>query len=338
MPAAVVRVGIVSWNTAALLDRCLAALPAALAGVTAEVVVVDNASGDGSADRAAAHPSVTVIRNPVNVGYGRAMNQALAGTDAAVLIALNPDTDPPPGSLARLVDRLLGDPGVGLVAPQLVAADGAVQYTGRRFPSVGGAAAACFLPVRWHAGALGRHLLLEAAPVPDGPADVDWAIGAVHVIRASALRDRAPYDERWFMYVEDLELCWWLAARGWRRRLEADITVAHVGNAAGAQAWGDDYDRRCFDAIYDWYQRDVGARPVRTVAALNALNAASRAVGGPPRRDGPPTTSPTVVRPPATTPTSPATGPPPRPARRKGNAQRSSWRTERRRRTGTRMP
>jgi GT2 family glycosyltransferase len=270
----------VSWNTAALLDRCLDALPAALADTTAEVVVVDNASGDGSAEAAAAHDGVTVLRNDTNIGYGRAMNQALAGSDAPVLVALNPDTEPPPKSLQRLVARLLADPGLGLVAPQLVNSDGSPQYAGRSFPSLGVAAASCFLPVRWHGGALGRRLLLEYAAQPAQPADVDWAIGAVHVIRASALRGRTPYDERWFMYVEDIELCWWLAERGWRRRLEVDITIPHVGNAAGAQAWGDDYDRRCFDAIYDWYQRDVGARPMRAVAALNALNAASRAAVG----------------------------------------------------------
>ncbi|MDQ6613552.1 MAG: glycosyltransferase [Actinomycetota bacterium] len=280
MAAVVVRIGIVSWNTAALLDRCLRALPAALAGTEAEVVVVDNASVDQSADRAAAHSGVTVIRNNRNAGYGRAMNQALAGTDAPVLIALNPDTEPPPGSLSTLVVRLLADPGLGLVAPQLLDGDGSPQYTARRFPSLGVAAAMCFLPVRAHGGALGRHLLLEAAAQPARPVDVDWAIGAVHVIRASALRGRTPYDERWFMYVEDIELCWWLAARGWRRRFEADITIPHVGNAAGAQAWGDDYERRCFDAIYDWYRRDVGARRVRAVAALNAVNAASRAAVG----------------------------------------------------------
>jgi N-acetylglucosaminyl-diphospho-decaprenol L-rhamnosyltransferase len=273
-------VGIVSWNTTALLERCLGTLAAALDGTKAEVVVVDNASADSSASVAEAHDGVRVIRNDANVGYGRAMNQALAGSDAPVLIALNPDTEPPPGSLATLAARLLADPGLGLVAPRLVDGDGSVQYSARRFPSLGVAAAACILPVRLHGGALGRHLLLEWARQPVEATDIDWAIGAVHVIRASALRGRQPYDERWFMYVEDIELCWWLAERGWRRRLEADITVAHVGNASGTQAWGDDYDRRCFDAIYDWYQRDVGSPPVRAVAAVNALNAASRAVVG----------------------------------------------------------
>lgn len=76
------------------------------------------------------------------------MNQALAGTGAEVLIALNPDTEPPPGSLATLVRRLLADPGVGLVAPLLVGADGAPQWTARRFPSLGVGAATCILPRR----------------------------------------------------------------------------------------------------------------------------------------------------------------------------------------------
>lgn len=280
MASSVVRVGVVSWNTAALLERCLCALPAALEGTSAEVVIVDNASADASADVAAASHGVRVIHNDTNAGYGRAMNQALAGTDAPVLIALNPDTEPPPGSLATLVARLLAEPGLGLVGPLLVDTDGVPQFTARRFPSLVLAAAACSLPVRWHGGRLGRHLLLEAAAQPGEPTDVDWVIGAVHVIRSAALQGRQPYSERWFMYAEDIELCWWLAQRGWRRRLEPDVLVTHVGNASGAQAWGDSYERRCFDAIYDWYQHDVGTRAARAMAALNALNAASRTAIG----------------------------------------------------------
>ena len=233
--AARVRVGIVSWNTAALLNQCLLALPAALAGTDAEVVVVDNDSADASGDVAAPYPGVRVIRNRTNVGYAKAMNQALAGAGSQVLIALNPDTAPPPGSLATLVERLLADPGVGLVAPRLVNPDGTDQYTARCFPGPAGAAAACFVPKRWQGGRIGRRFRLEAAAGPKQPTDIDWAIGAVHVIRAAALHGRPPYDERWFMYVEDVELCWWLAQRGWRRRIEADVTVPHVGNAAGDQ-------------------------------------------------------------------------------------------------------
>lgn len=278
--AARARVGIVVWNTATHLRRCLDALPAALDGVDAEIVVVDNASSDGSAEVAAADASARLIRNPTNVGYGAAMNQALAGTDAPVLIALNPDTEPPPGSLATLVHRLLGDPGVGLVAPRLVDGEGAPQYSARPFPSLGAAAFTCVVPVRWHNGRVGRRLRLEYADAPDTPADIDWAVGAVHVLRAEALDGRQPYDERWFMYVEDVELCWWLAQRGWRRRFESDVTVPHVGNVAGAMAWGDGYVHRCLGATYDWYQRDRGRAEVRAWAAFNALGAAARAVFG----------------------------------------------------------
>src|SRR5690349_5715196 len=80
MPA--VRVGIVSWNTAECLGACLDALPAALEGVDAEIVLVDNASSDDSAAVGAARPWVRVVRNPDNIGYARAMNQALGGTNA----------------------------------------------------------------------------------------------------------------------------------------------------------------------------------------------------------------------------------------------------------------
>lgn len=273
-----VRVGIVSWNTATLLDRCLTALPAALGARGAEVVVVDNASSDSSHEVAAGHPGVQAVRNEVNVGYARAMNQALGAPDlgADVLIALNPDTEPPPGSLDTLVTRLVDQPDVGLVTPRLVNADGTAQWSARRFPSLGVGAATCVLPGRLQGGRIGRRYGLEWAEQPTEPTDVDWAIGAVHVIRRQALSGRMPYDERWFMYVEDLELCWWLAQRGWRRRFEADVAVPHVGNASGDQAWGDDYMGRCYDAFYDWYERDRGRVEVRAWAALNAARVASR--------------------------------------------------------------
>jgi N-acetylglucosaminyl-diphospho-decaprenol L-rhamnosyltransferase len=270
-----VRVGIVSWNTAELLGRCLAALPAALAGLDAEVVVIDNDSADGSADVAAdvaaRSPTVRLVRNRTNVGYAKAMNQALAGTDATVLIALNPDTEPPRGSLAVLVDRLLSQPDVGLVAPRLVGPDGRLQHSVYRFPSPAVTAAVCLVPTRWQRGRIGQHFWLEGSAPHDRPADVDWPIGAVHVIRSAALGSRQPYDERWFMYVEDIELCWWLARNGWRRRLEADVAITHVGNASGAQAWGESRSARYYAATYDWYARDRGAGAARRWAVSNTL-------------------------------------------------------------------
>lgn len=272
------RVGIVSWNTADLLDECLAALPAALAGLDAEVVVVDNASTDGSADVAARHPGVVVVRNTGNEGYARAMNRAL-DSDAEVLVALNPDTVPPPGSIAALVERLRGDPGAGLVVPRLRNRDGSVQHSVYRFPSVAVAAAVGLLPARLQRGAVGRRFCLEGHTPHDTAADIDWAIGAVHVIRRDALAREAPYRDRWFMYVEDLDLCWRLRRGGWRIRFDPAVDVPHVGNAAGAQAWGEARTARWLDATYDWYALERGVGRARVWGFVNLAGVALKYAG-----------------------------------------------------------
>lgn len=257
------------WNTAALLDRCLATLPDALGPLTAEIVVVDNASEDGSAEVAERH-GAAVIRNPVNVGYGRGMNQALAGTSAEFLVALNPDTEPGPGSLHELIGRIRAAPDVGLVAPRLLNPDGTDQHSVYRFPSPAVAIAVAFVPSRWQASWVGRRWWLEGFADHRRSTDVDWAIGAVHVIRAEALQGGLPYSERWFMYVEDLDLCWRLDQHGWRRRLEADVAIPHVGNAAGAIRWGDSRTSRWIEATYDWYRLARGRRAMTTWAMANS--------------------------------------------------------------------
>jgi N-acetylglucosaminyl-diphospho-decaprenol L-rhamnosyltransferase len=262
------RVGIVSWNTAELLDRCLASLPDALGDLDATVVVVDNASRDGSFAVAERSPIARAVRNSENDGYARAMNQALAG-DADVLIALNPDTETPPGSLAKLAHRLLDEPDLGLVVPRLVNPNGSLQHSVYRFPSPRQAAAVLLVPRPLRRRGLGARWWAEGHAPHDRATDIDWAIGAVHVIRAAALAGRPPYAERTFMYVEDLDLCWRLARAGWRRRLEPGVEIAHVGNASGKQAWGDARTERWMAESYEWYRNEFGVAALRRWAAVN---------------------------------------------------------------------
>jgi N-acetylglucosaminyl-diphospho-decaprenol L-rhamnosyltransferase len=272
MPSAPqVRVGIVSWNTADYLERCLHALPSALDGMAAEIVVIDNASDDDSAARAEAHEGVRVIRNPSNVGYARAMNQALSDSTAPVLIALNPDTEPSAGSLRRLVDSLLAESDVALVAPQLRNDDGSLQHSVNRFPSVRLSLAGWILPSWWHARRQGRSWWVPGSAAHAVAEDIDWAIGAVHVIRAEALADSPPYSERWFMYVEDLDLCWRLAGAGWRRKLVPDVQVTHTANVAGAQAWGPDTAVRWLPCSYDFYALTHSGLSSRLYAGSNIV-------------------------------------------------------------------
>lgn len=263
-----VRVGIVSWNTDDLLDRCLAALPAALGDLRAEVVVVDNASSDDSA-RVAQRHDVTLVRNDTNEGYARGMNRALADTEAPVLLALNPDTEPPPGSLASVVARLHAEPAAAVVVPRLVNLDGRLQHSVYRFPSIALAAIVSFVPPRWQRGRIGRRWWLEGAAPHDRSGVVDWAIGAVHAIRRSALAGQAPYSERWFMYAEDIELCWRLRRAGWNTLLTADVSVPHASNASGAQAWGASRAARYWAASYDLYAHMHRPAAARGLAAVN---------------------------------------------------------------------
>jgi N-acetylglucosaminyl-diphospho-decaprenol L-rhamnosyltransferase len=267
-----VRVGIVSWNTAEHLEACLKSLPAALEGTWAEIVVVDNASRDESVAVAESH-GVAVIRNPINVGYAKAMNQALYQPWPEVLIALNPDTVPGPGSLTALVRHLVDGPDdVGLVAPVLKYPDNSVQHSVHRFPNPGIYLMAWLLPTVLQRGRLARRFWFEGRTPHDRSQDVDWVMGAVHVIRSAALDGRPDaYDDRWFMYVEDVELCWWLSNRHWRRILDASVVVTHVGNASGAQAWGDARVRRYMRESYDWYARDKGVWAARVWAASNVV-------------------------------------------------------------------
>ena len=267
-----VRIGIVSFNTAELLTACLDALPAALGTLRAEVVVVDNASTDGSAAMLDARPDVTVVHQAENVGYARAMNIALGGARTRVVIALNPDTCPGPGTVADLVAKLESESTTALVGPRLLNADETLQYSAYRFPSARLALVTGLVPHRLRRGRLGRRFWLEGAPSHDTPASVDWLVGAVHVIRASALAGAPPYDERWFMYVEDMDLCWRLRTAGWQVRLEAGVVVTHVGNAAGEQRWTRlAREERHLAATYDWYVDARGLTAARLWATCHVV-------------------------------------------------------------------
>lgn len=265
-----VRVGIVAWNVAEDLRRCLVALPAALGNLNAEVVVVDNASTDDSAAVAAAS-GVRLLRAGRNVGYARAMNRALARTDARALIALNPDTVPPPGSLAALVADLDAHPEAGLVAPRLLNPDGGVQHSVHRFPTLKIMSVVGLVPWRWLPETFRDRLWLPGSTHAGRSGPIDWAVGAVHGIRRAALDGPRPYRERWFVYVEDLDLCWRLQRAGWGVRLAAEVTVVHRGNASGRQAFGSKRRARWLHETYDWYGLVFGAPRTRLFALLNLL-------------------------------------------------------------------
>jgi len=228
-----VDVVIVSHRCAALLDACLASLPAAGAGLAMRVHVVDTASGDGTPEAARRHPGVRVTALARNVGFARANNLALAGTRAPAVLVLNPDTVLPPGALVRLRDELAARPEVGALTPRLVDVHGRLDGRCRRgFPHPW--PALCFLTGLDRVLTGPRARAYTSGWLPEDRAhDVHAVSGAFMLLRGAALAETGGFDERYFMYGEDVDLCLRLRARGWRCRYHPAVTVVHVGGGSG---------------------------------------------------------------------------------------------------------
>jgi GT2 family glycosyltransferase len=241
-----VLVIVVNYNTGKLARRCLENVARDLADVEWQGVVVDNASADGSAAILEGIPRVRVIANDRNVGFGSAVNQAAGqmsevrgqGPDSDLLWILNPDCEVKPGAFRALVETLDAHPECAIAAPRLLNADGSVQASARGEPNA------------W-TGLFGRHSLLtkffpsSAAarrnlPAEDlvaagvGSAAVDWVMAAAMLVRRKPFAAAGGFDEHYFLYWEDADLCRRLRDRGWTTRFVPGAIVAHPGGASAA--------------------------------------------------------------------------------------------------------
>ncbi len=217
---------VVNFNAGDALTGCVASVLAQ--DPPPELVVVDNASTDGSVDRLLrAHPGVRIVRAGGNLGYARAANLGTAATDAPVIAVLNPDTVLAPGVGAALTARFAADPELGAAGPQLHNPDGTVYPSARRIPSVIDAVGHGLLFFVWRDNPFTRRYR-EIGADPARPRDVDWLSGAAVWLRRAALDAVGGWDERYFMYVEDVDLCWRLRRAGWRVAYEPAGTVEHL--------------------------------------------------------------------------------------------------------------
>ncbi|MTD46214.1 glycosyltransferase [Conexibacter sp. W3-3-2] len=215
-----VAIAIVNYRTPDLVGDCLDALGDLAA--YAEVVVVDNASGDGSPDIIERrHPAARVVRRSDNGGFAAGVNAAFAATSAPVVVLLNPDTLPAPAAIAALADHLDVHPGCGVAAPMLEHRDGSPQPSAyRRFPGTAIMALELCAPLGFVVERVAgdRHPYRAAAAAGDHRAvPVAHVIGAVLAIRRSAYEAAGPFDEGFFLYLEETE---------WQRRVgRAGFTV-----------------------------------------------------------------------------------------------------------------
>jgi GT2 family glycosyltransferase len=233
---------IVSFNAKADLERCLVSLHDAPPQTPHEILVVDNASGDGSVDAAKRWTDVRVVENRTNVGFAAANNIGIRASRGDLLLLLNSDTIVPPAALDRLVAELGSDQTVAIVGPRLVDGDGRAELSFGRMIS----------PLNeWRQKRLQRDRD-EIERLTRRPSYPDWVSGACLMVRRTEAEAVGLLDERFFMYTEDVDFCASVRARGRRVLFTPEVDVVHLRgrSAAAAPAATNDAYRRSQLAFY----------------------------------------------------------------------------------------
>jgi GT2 family glycosyltransferase len=212
-----ISIVIVSYNTREFIARCLRSLLEDPSDLVREIIVVDNASADGSVETIEAEfPRVTLIRNSTNLGYAKAVNQGIRSASGHFFLVLNPDIETGPGSIRALWEFMEATPDAGIVGGKLLNADGTLQMSCRTFYTV-----PIVLLRRTFLGRLfpeskllRRHLMSDWDHASDR--EVDWVMGACMMVRREAYENVGGMDERFFLYFEDVDWCYRMKKHGWK--------------------------------------------------------------------------------------------------------------------------
>ncbi len=269
---------VVNWNTVGLLDGCLSSiLEHAPKGLRSEIVVVDNASTDGSLQHLSAYwPSVKVIANDRNVGFCKANNQAIRATDSPYLLLVNTDARLSEGCVDAMMGYFQRDERAAVVGPRLQYADGRFQ--------------------RWTAGEslslrscanylLGVDHLADRFPTlrsmylptdTDRPFKPGWVTSAVMLLRRAALDEIGLLDESIFVYMDDVDLCQRATDAGWNVWYAADTTVVHFMGSTSMRNTGK-ASPEALRSLNQWYGKRHGRSSAWALRVLETTGFGSRA-------------------------------------------------------------
>ena len=235
-----VSVIVASHNTRAYLERCLRLL-----GDAHEVIAVDTLSSDGSRELVRDRfPHVRLVELDENPGYGGALNRGIALASGRYLLLMNGDAWPQEGAVERLVSFAESEPRAGVVGPRLVNPNETLQPSVRGFPTLWRLATE-YLFLRWLAP---RSRLLNAFYGAGfdhrSQRDAEFLVGAVLLVRRESLDEVGGFDERFFMFNEEVDLCYRVRAAGWRVVFWPGAEFVHVGGASTAPSWPQMYQEQ----------------------------------------------------------------------------------------------
>ena len=218
---------VVNHNAGAYLRRCMSSLRVASGDARLQVVVVDNASRDRSPEEAIAErPDAQLIRNRDNRGFAAAANQGIAATTAPFILLLNPDAEIVGGTLASFVKVAHEHPRAGAVGALVRNPNGSIQPSARRVPRLGEALGHAFLGPLVPSNPFTRSYTM-AGWDRSSEREVEWVSGSAMLLRREAVDEIGVFDEGYFMYVEDVDLCTRLRARDWQVLFSPELEVVH---------------------------------------------------------------------------------------------------------------
>jgi hypothetical protein len=259
--ASLLSIIIVAYQSRDEIGPCLASLPREIAGGAVEVIVVDNFPGDDTGEIVRRDfPWVRYVAPGANLGFGRANNLGYGQSSGACVLFLNPDTISNTDALEHCVRRLQTEPNIGLISPKLVQADSSMDLACRRsiptlwdgFCRASGLAAA-FPKTRLFAGYNLTHL------PENGTYDVGAINGAFMMTRRAVLDRVGLFDEAFFMYGDDLDLCIRVARAGYRVVYDGRVQITHLKGLSVAKEW-EAMSTAIFDANREVYLKHFNPR------------------------------------------------------------------------------
>ena len=224
----VLSIIVVNYNSREFISSCLNWIRKYLGGLSYEIIVIDNHSVDGSPQLIRENfPDVSLIENGKNLGFGKAINEGYKKAGGKYLLILNPDVEILPGSIEKMIHFLEDHPEIGLLLPKLVNPDGSLQFSCRTFYD--------FSTLVFRKTPLGKvfpnHKIIRKHLMLDWdhrePREVDWGLGACMFLRKGALGNREIFDERFFLYFEDVDLCLRLKKEGWKVVYYPEAVMIH---------------------------------------------------------------------------------------------------------------
>lgn len=268
---------IVTYNSAPHIGACLASLPRALEGLTSEVIVVDNASGDGTASAVrSGFPHVVLIERAVNGGFAAGINEGLARAAGRYVAWINPDTEVVAGRFADAVAWLDAHPDVGIAGLRMIDRAGNVEPSARGFPGFHSAIGHRYslLTRLWPGNPFSKRYL-RTGDDRDGVTPADWVSGAALVHRRSVSEALGGLDEQFFMYCEDVDFCYRASKAGSAVRYVPAVTLRHeIGASSGTAKPA--MIRARHESLWRYYRKHFRRSPLKDAAAYAGIFARAR--------------------------------------------------------------